>query len=84
MYANQFRAILEELFAQGMSEEEIIHYFDNFDDHDHHDHHEEPQDHDNGYSYSEQRSADVLDYTRQQYESGKISYEQMQEMRVGA
>jgi len=41
-------------------------------------------DSDNGYSYSEQRSNDVLDYTRELYESGRIDYIQMQEMRIGA
>lgn len=79
MYVNQFRAILKEWFNDGYSNEEILHMLDNFDDH-----YDYDNDYDNNYSYSEQRSADVLDYTRQQYESGKISYEQMQEMRIGA
>jgi hypothetical protein len=41
-------------------------------------------DSDNGYSYSQQRSSDVLDYTRELYERGRIDYMQMQEMRIGA
>ena len=71
------------MLKDGCDNDEIINFIEEVkehqNDHDHHDY-----DHDNGYSYSEQRHSDVLDYTRQQYESGRISYEQMQEMRVGA
>ena len=57
----------------------FIEDYQNYSEDDFHD-----NDSDNGYSYSEQRSSDVLDYTRALYESGRIDYMQMQEMRVGA
>ena len=74
---------ISKMLENGCDNNEILNFIEEVKEH-HNDQNHDEENHDNGYSYSEQRHSDVLDYTRQQYESGRISYEQMQEMRVGA